>query len=261
MIEAHVQRLSLGAEAASVALALARPREADDKLTPEEALIAREFRAARRATFSTGRSLARNAMAEIGVPAASVLRAPDGGPVWPPGCLGSISHSRDWVAAVAAQNQAYRGLGVDIEQRSRVREHLFRRILTARELHALNKLAEAERPERATWIFSAKEAVYKAVYPTLRRYIGFAAVEVQMTRSLDAGEFRVGAGALSGRPTVRELGRVSFRHVGEDAECGLIDAAIGRLMAWHDQVIALVVLPGVEDAPRVLREGQWSGSL
>ncbi|MFM7120724.1 MAG: 4'-phosphopantetheinyl transferase, partial [Gammaproteobacteria bacterium] len=210
--------------------------------------IAREFKASRRATFATGRTLARSAMTEIGVAAGSVLRAPDGAPVWPSDCLGSISHSRAWVAAVAAQRNAYHGLGVDIEQRARVREHLFRRILTLHERDELSRMPVADQAERATWIFSAKEAVYKAVYPTLRRYIGFEAVEVHVTRAFDGDLSSAAAMAHQGHPTMGEFGRIAFRHVGVDADCGLIDNATGRLMVWHDQVIALVALP---------RSGEW----
>ncbi|MFM7118747.1 MAG: hypothetical protein ACKOZX_00580, partial [Gammaproteobacteria bacterium] len=80
VIGRHVWRLSLADEPGSIALAIARPCDDTGSLMPDEALIAREFKAARRAAFATGRALARSAMTEIGVAAGSVLRAPDGAP-------------------------------------------------------------------------------------------------------------------------------------------------------------------------------------
>lgn len=239
-------RLAVSDGSASVALAAATPSDDDGVMTPEEHSIAQAFKASRRAAFATGRGLARDAMAELGCAPASILRTSDGAPVWPVDCLGSISHSRQWVVAVVAPSQTFLGLGIDIEQQCRVREHLFRRVLTARERAELNGVPAADRSERATWIFSAKEAVYKAVYPTLRRYIGFEAVEVQISCAQGSDTNRPRVTAQDGKATLGALGDISFRYVGSDADCALVDSAIGRLLRFGDQVIGVVVLPLLE---------------
>lgn len=235
--------LGPGDRAHRVGFAIAPLDEHEETPLPEEASIAREFKAARRASFITGRMLAREAMMQVDLIPGPILRGVSGVPLWPVGCIGSISHSREWVVSVAARDQVYRGVGVDIEQRGRVREALFRRVLTERERDEICDCSKSDRVERATWIFSAKEAVYKAVYPSLRRYIGFDAVQVQIADAACDGPGGA-APICSNLPEgLRAVGNASFCFIADDPGGRMIDSARAHLMLWHDQVIALVLLP------------------
>lgn len=109
--------------------------------------------------------------------------APDMGddrlPVWPEALSGSISHGGGLAAAIVGRAHSYPGLGIDVEAPiapSRC-QRLGRRIANPREhaiLRTLNTTAEA----RFTAIFSAKEALFKALYPSVRHYFDFLDVEL-----------------------------------------------------------------------------------
>ena len=79
------------------------------------------------------------------------------------------------------------GLGLDIEQFGRLSVRAADRILTETESQALHDL-DADFLRLATIVFSAKEAVYKAIYPIAGLYVGYR--EVQIRLSLQEAEFR-----------------------------------------------------------------------
>ena len=72
---------------------------------------------ARRDSFSSGRYCVRAAQAELAIPAQEIGRN-ERAPIWPQGCIGSISHSAS--VAVAALSTSLTGVGVDIERQGRV---------------------------------------------------------------------------------------------------------------------------------------------
>jgi 4'-phosphopantetheinyl transferase EntD len=69
----------------------------------------------RRFEFRAGRAYARQALAELGGPNAAVGRGPGGDPIWPAGFTGSITHTDDLAAAVAARTGDVRAIGLDVE--------------------------------------------------------------------------------------------------------------------------------------------------
>ena len=79
------------------------------------------------------------------------------------------------------------GLGLDIEQFGRLSVRAADRILSETESQALHDL-DADFLRLATILFSAKEAVYKAIYPIAGLYVGYR--EVQIRLSLQEAEFR-----------------------------------------------------------------------
>ncbi len=101
-------------------------------------------------------------------------------PVWPHGVCGTIAHSREYAVAVVGCCRRVIGIGVDLELEHRVDERVARRVLNERERGQL--------PEESwrTAVFSAKEAVYKAVNPAVGEFLEFQDVEI----TLDAGGFR-----------------------------------------------------------------------
>ncbi len=96
-------------------------------------------------------------------------------PVWPPHVLGSISHSQNKLIVALSDKAGY--LGIDIEhwvtpEFAQESTHL---ILTPSEFD-LWKGKAAEFFDFARYvslIFSVKESLYKAVYPTAKQYIDF----------------------------------------------------------------------------------------
>lgn len=125
----------------------------------------------RRREFVAGRTALHLALG-AGAP---ILSDDRGAPILPPGWVGSISHKGALAAAlVAPAGQGH--LGVDLERAAPPRTDIARRILTPREQAAL-----PDRGRAVTLRFSIKEAIYKAVDPYVRRYVGFTEVELDLT--------------------------------------------------------------------------------
>lgn len=133
----------------------------------------------RQREFLCGRCCAARALAHAGHTGDGwVPRGDDRLPVWPDGWVGSISHSRFGAVAVAARSSpSCRALGVDMEP-------LVCATLAA-EIEAtvanpveLTLLAALPQDLRVTLLFSAKEALYKALYPMVRSFQDFGAAQV-----------------------------------------------------------------------------------
>ena len=129
--------------------------------------------AVRLATFSSGRRVARESLRCLGVHDWPILRQ-GRLPCWPPAIVGAIGHSRSLACALAVPAEGFRGVGVDIEAEHRVGAKLAPRLLTQEERGNLPS---------ALWrtaLFSAKEAVYKAVNPLIGEYLGFQDVAIAL---------------------------------------------------------------------------------
>lgn len=126
----------------------------------------------RRTEWAGGRLAFWRAAAELGVPRAALGTGAGGEPAIPQGLAGSISHkSALAVALVARANGAT--LGVDLEALSPPRPAIEDIALRSDERDALRGLAEVERWPRLVLAFAVKEALYKALYPRLRRYVRY----------------------------------------------------------------------------------------
>jgi 4'-phosphopantetheinyl transferase EntD len=116
-----------------------------------------------------------------------LLRDDRGAPQLPAAAAGSISHKGAWAAALVAPRQPDRSLGVDLEDARGPRIDISRRVLTERELAALAALDEPRRRAELALRFSLKEAIYKAIDPWVRRYVGFREVELALEGMPAAG--------------------------------------------------------------------------
>ena len=113
----------------------------------------------------------RTAMHALVDPAHAVIADERGAPVVPAGMTGSISHKLSRAVAIVARAE-HGHVGVDLERRAATRLDIARRILTPREA----RVAGAE----LLRVFSIKEAIYKAIDPIVRRYVGFQEVELEV---------------------------------------------------------------------------------
>jgi 4'-phosphopantetheinyl transferase EntD len=115
----------------------------------------------------------RAALREAGI-AGDVARDDRGAPVMPAGWLGSLSHKRELAAALVAEDDGSGArIGLDLEEAREPRQPIERRVLTARELAGLASRRDITR------FFAIKEAIYKAIDPFVRRYVGFQEVEIE----------------------------------------------------------------------------------
>jgi 4'-phosphopantetheinyl transferase EntD len=157
---------------AAVAALLAEEREACDG-----------FSETRTIEFATGRACARDALAQLGIEGFAVRRRADRTPVWPPGIVGSITHTRSFCAAAVASARVAAGIGIDAETISRVSAELWPMLLTDEEADALTQAGD-ERTLRAAIMFSAKEAFFKAQWPLTATWLEFTDVTVDLPASL-----------------------------------------------------------------------------
>lgn len=123
--------------------------------------------AKRRAEYLAGRLCARAALQALTGQAEVPATGEDRAPVWPAGVVGSITHGTGQAASVVARAKAWRGLGLDLEQRLEPERalRLAGEILTEAELQRLDALPLEARAERVTLTFSIKESLFKALYP------------------------------------------------------------------------------------------------
>ena len=147
--------------------------EEAEPLLPEERASAPAAAPRRLRELAAGRHCAREALRGLGFEGVAVPRRADRRPEWPPGVVGSISHSGEYCAAVVAPRATCGGIGFDAERWGRVTPAIWRRIATAPERAWLAGQG-ADAGIWATRLFSAKEAFYKAQYARSERFLGFA---------------------------------------------------------------------------------------
>jgi 4'-phosphopantetheinyl transferase EntD len=149
----------------------------------EEVLISHAV-AKRKREFRAGRACAHAALAALGVARAPLLSGPDREPLWPPGIVGSISHSNALCGVAVALRTSVRALGIDIETAEPLALELRARVCTAQELAAT--LGHSGTLAHKI-VFTAKEATYKCLHPIVKMFFGFHAAEI----TLGTNEFTV----------------------------------------------------------------------
>ncbi|HEX7238844.1 MAG TPA: 4'-phosphopantetheinyl transferase superfamily protein [Longimicrobiaceae bacterium] len=160
-----------------VALELREIGDHADSLFPVERQTVARAVAKRTREFSTGRLCARAAMSALGVPPHPVPVGPQREPVWPDGVVGTISHGGALCLAAAARQDHLLGLGIDLEVGDPLDPELRRLICTPDELRGIPAWPDAG-VDPHKLVFSAKEALYKALFPRAQRFIDFLEVEI-----------------------------------------------------------------------------------
>lgn len=129
--------------------------------------------AKRQTEYLAGRLCAREAMRRLDGRVQVPLIGEDRAPIWPEDVCGSITHSTGWAAAIVANKQHWRGLGMDMENllaHDRA-ARLAREIMLPDELERMAAGPEHRIAQRVTLTFSLKESLFKALYPlVLKRF-------------------------------------------------------------------------------------------
>ncbi|WP_038913026.1 4'-phosphopantetheinyl transferase family protein [Dickeya zeae] len=135
----------------------------------------------RRAEYLAGRYLAQNVMSRLGVEGYVLTSAPDRSPQWPAGIVGSLSHNVDSVLCAAHRcDQDMTCVGLDIETRmsGERADNLWPGIADEMEYDWLHSHAPIPFASMLTLSFSAKESLFKALYPQVKRYFDFLDVRM-----------------------------------------------------------------------------------
>lgn len=130
--------------------------------------------AKRKAEYVAGRLCSMRVIeARTGQAGVTVPSGPRGEPVWPEGWVGSITHTRGFAAAVLADARLVRGLGIDSEEimTTKVMDNVAARICRAEEHYHHDLPVSAD--VYTTLIFSAKESLFKCLYPLVGKMFWF----------------------------------------------------------------------------------------
>jgi 4'-phosphopantetheinyl transferase EntD len=150
--------------------------DAADWLWPAEAdLVARAVESRVR-EFTTGRMCARRALEQLGIESGPILTGTQREALWPETVVGSITHCKGYRAAAVARRDRARALGIDAELDTPLPGGLLEFIAVERESAWI-----ARQPCPEAWgrlLFSAKESVYKALFPVTGCWLDFADVQV-----------------------------------------------------------------------------------
>lgn len=146
-------------------------------LPAEERAHAQTLAEIRRREHAAGRFALHHALADFTTP---ILIDDRGAPMLPDGWTGSVSHKGTRAGALVAPFDASGAyVGLDLERAAPPKIDIARRVLTPRELGELAG-DELARGRAVTLRFAIKEAIYKAIDPYLRRYVGFTEVELDL---------------------------------------------------------------------------------
>ncbi|WP_106477413.1 4'-phosphopantetheinyl transferase family protein [Phytohalomonas tamaricis] len=131
--------------------------------------------AKRQAEYLAGRVCAREALREYDRHDHELNTLPDRRPAWPDGTVGAITHSRDFAAALVADASRWVGVGIDAEHYLDVERaaRLKGEILTDAELAMSAAFSPLQLARFVTLVFSAKESLYKTLYPLVGRSFYF----------------------------------------------------------------------------------------
>lgn len=193
---------------AGVAVADATGPLPGEALLPEEEPQVAKAVDKRRAEFTTVRTCARIALAELGRPPVPLLSGPRREPLWPAGIVGSLTHCDGYRAAAVAPAELLASIGIDAEPHAALPGGILERVSLPRERAGLDRLPAGVHWDRL--LFSAKESVYKTWFPLAGRWLGFEEATVEFRPGPDpirgsfAAEVLVPGMTVGGRP-VRHL--------------------------------------------------------
>ena len=160
-----------------------------ENLHSEEVVIISKAINKRRYEFSAGRLCARNSLQQLGIDNCVLAQGKNGEPLWPKQITGSISHSKKWAAAAVSTTKDIMAIGFDIETINRISSGILKRIITDPEKEQLEKKDKQKAQEYAALIFSAKEAIYKALSKLYNKTLRFK--DVSIISNDDSPEFKI----------------------------------------------------------------------
>lgn len=134
----------------------------------------------RRAEFLSGRYCAQRVLIHMGQVETEIGIGKHRNPIWPPGIVGAISHTKTLAVSASANAEAYLGVGIDVEEvvTEKLAEQLGDKIVTDQE-NAIIQEALGSLELSFTLAFSLKESFFKAAYNSVRQYFDFSAVSIE----------------------------------------------------------------------------------
>jgi enterobactin synthetase component D len=135
----------------------------------------------RQRDFLAGRCCAEQALQQLGASSTHVAMTRDRGPIWPDHVVGSITHTGDFAAAAVAWGADIAGLGIDSEHViGPAAAHDIAPVCMGDEAALFRAAHGRSFCEFCTFVFSAKEAVFKCLFPLTRKFLEFSEVRITL---------------------------------------------------------------------------------
>ena len=173
-------------------------------LNEEQAILGENASEKRVQEFTLGRAAAHRALEQLGYRERfAILKGEGREPIWPPYYVGSITHSNEWGIAAASSDRTADSIGIDLQL---VPEEFNLAVLDRIAFDSEKRwVLESNEPSRNfALLFSAKESVYKALFPLTNRVLGFKEAELVWDPRYQSFEARL----------LTELGRGLGRNLG-----------------------------------------------
>lgn len=128
----------------------------------------------RQAEYLAGRLCATKALSNLNSAKTLVHTSESRAPIWPEGTYGSITHTKGIAAAIAGIENKPTGVGIDVEklmkddQEVKLQTHILREDEQTQFIYLGQQVTHP-----LSVIFSAKESIYKALYPFVKKFFGF----------------------------------------------------------------------------------------
>jgi enterobactin synthetase component D len=102
-------------------------------------------------------------------------------PLWPVGIVGAITHTHGFASVAVARSAEARGIGLDAEVLivNGIAMRIAHSIATKDELSAVMSAGDIGPELALTIVFSAKETLFKALYPHVGRYFDFSVARLE----------------------------------------------------------------------------------
>lgn len=135
----------------------------------------------RRIEFLAGRYCAQEALKKFGIETKSSLPVGQNrAPKWPDGYIGSITHTHNYAAAVVAKSSEWQSIGLDSEVVvEQSKPALINHVCVLDEFEIICEQTNLPHTEVFTFIFSAKESLFKALNPISKTFFGFQKARVE----------------------------------------------------------------------------------
>ncbi|MFW7380899.1 MAG: 4'-phosphopantetheinyl transferase family protein [Oligoflexus sp.] len=178
------ENLNVDRRTALVDFSYENPQTKEDFFTKQGITLPPHLKQAiakRRLDYLAGRYCARLALKNLGFSTTEymITTGPSRAPQWPTGYLGAITHTKSYAAAIVGKKSDWLGLGLDAEVIvDESKPSLVRHVCRPEEFEKLQGLDLFSDQVLFTLIFSAKESLFKALYPTVQNYFGFQAAHI-----------------------------------------------------------------------------------
>jgi enterobactin synthetase component D len=145
----------------------------------------------RQRAYRTGRYCAARALAQLGLPGALPGVNEEGGPAWPNGTVGSITHAMSLVAAAVAARRQCSGIGIDIEPITSLEKahSLASRGATTGEVFGVMDNLQVDYATAVALILAAKHSLYKCLHPQVKRSFSYLDASIEDVQR-STGRFR-----------------------------------------------------------------------